>query len=68
LPHYLVQAVGGTGDIDRDNEYQQWKALSGQSTGSAGSHTHGFTTNSSGESVTGKNIPPYFALAFIMKT
>jgi hypothetical protein len=68
LPHYLVQAVSGTGDIDRDNEYQQWKALSGQSTGSNGNHTHTFTTNETGESVTGKNIPPYFALAFIMKT
>ena len=68
LPHYLVQAVGGTGDIDRDNEYQQWKALSGQSTRATGAHTHTFTTSTKGESGTGKNNPAYFALAYIMKT
>ena len=32
---------------------------------SAGSHTHGI--NSTGESGTNKNLPPYYALAFIMK-
>ena len=68
LPHYLVQAVAGTGDIDRDNEYQQWKALPGQVTGTTGNHAHTFTTASSGESGTNKNLPPYYALAFIMKT
>jgi len=68
LPHYLVQAVSGTGDIDRDNEYQQWKALSGQKTGSTGNHAHTFTTASSGASATNANLPPYYALAFIMKT
>jgi len=67
IPHYLVQAVAGTGDIDRDNEYQQWKALSGQSTGSIGNHTHSFTTASSGTSATNANLPPYYALAYIMK-
>jgi microcystin-dependent protein len=67
LPHYLVQAVSGTGDIDRDNEYQQWKALSGQSTGSVGNHTHSFTTASSGTSATNANLPPYYALAYIIK-
>ena len=67
IPHYLVQAVAGTGDIDRDNEYQQWKALAGQVTGSIGNHTHSFTTNSSGTSATNKNLPPYYTLAYIMK-
>ena len=68
IPHHLVQAVSGTGDIDRDNEYQQWKALSGQKTGATGNHKHTFTTASSGTSATNANLPPYYALAFIMKT
>ena len=67
IPHYLVQAVGGTGDIDRDNEYQQWKALPGQSTGSIGNHTHSFTTSTVGTSATNANLPPYLALYYIMK-
>ena len=67
IPHYLVQAVAGTGDIDRDNEYQQWKALAGQVTGTHAGHTHSFTTASSGTSATNANLPPYYALAYIMK-
>ena len=67
LPHYLVQAVSGSGDIDRDNEYQQWKALSGQSTNTTGNHAHSFTTASSGTSATNANLPPYLALHYIMK-
>ena len=34
---------------------------------SVGNHTHGFTTNDSGSSGTNANLPPYYALAFIMK-
>ena len=68
LPHYLVQAVSGTGDIDRDNEYQQWKALPGQITGTTGNHAHSFTTSTKGSSATNANLPPYWALCFIMKT
>lgn len=34
---------------------------------STGSSTTGITINSSGESGVGKNLPPYYALAFIMK-
>lgn len=36
-------------------------------TNSAGDHAHTFTTNSTGSSGTGANLPPYFALAYIMK-
>ena len=67
LPHYLVQAVGGTGDIDRDNEYQQWKALSGQKTNTTGNHSHTVSINSAGSSGANANLPPYYALAYIMK-
>ena len=34
---------------------------------SAGAHTHTFTTDSSGNSGTNANLPPYYALAYIMK-
>ena len=40
----------------------------GSTTSSAGAHTHTFTTASSGSSGTDANLPPYYALAFIMKT
>jgi hypothetical protein len=36
-------------------------------TNTVGSHTHNFTTNSTGESGTNMNLPPYYALAFIMR-
>ena len=34
---------------------------------SAGAHTHSFTTASTGSSGTNANLPPYYALAYIMK-
>lgn len=37
-------------------------------TSSAGAHTHSFTTDSTGSSGTDANLPPYYALAFIMKS
>lgn len=33
----------------------------------AGNHNHGITVNAAGESGTGKNLPPYYALALIMR-
>lgn len=36
-------------------------------TSEAGSHTHTFTTSTEGSSGTNANLPPYFALAFIMR-
>jgi microcystin-dependent protein len=35
---------------------------------SAGAHTHTFTTGSTGDGVAHENRPPYYALAYIMKT
>jgi hypothetical protein len=37
------------------------------STNTAGAHTHTFTTGTSGVSGTNANLPPYYALAYIMK-
>lgn len=34
----------------------------------AGAHSHGLSINNTGESGTGKNLPPYYALAYIMYT
>jgi hypothetical protein len=36
-------------------------------TGDAGEHNHSFTTDSAGSSGTNANLPPYYALAYIMK-
>lgn len=36
-------------------------------TSSAGMHSHGLSINRVGESGVDKNLPPYFALAYIMK-
>ena len=51
--------------------------LSSSTTGSAGGHVHAVsgntgtpspnTTDTLGESATGKNLPPYYALCYIMK-
>ena len=38
-----------------------------QNTGSANAHTHNININSTGSSGTNANLPPYYALAYIMK-
>ena len=37
------------------------------SSASAGAHAHTFTTSTNGVAGTGKNLPPYYALCYIMK-
>lgn len=37
-------------------------------TNPAGAHNHTFTTNSTGSSATNANLPPYYALCYIMKS
>jgi microcystin-dependent protein len=39
-----------------------------QTSGAAGGHNHSLTINSTGSSGTNANLPPYYALAFIMKS
>jgi len=39
-----------------------------QTSGLAGGHSHSLTINSTGSSGTNANLPPYYALAFIMKS
>ena len=38
------------------------------SVGGNGSHSHGLSISTEGASATNANLPPYYALAFIMKT
>lgn len=54
-------------DTGGTDEGELWTTkVMGQTT-TAGSHTHTFTTNSTGSSGTNANLPPYYALCFIMK-
>ena len=65
----------GTARVDNDETHQRLNGSTSDTTGSAGSHSHSGTTNnsnpttsSSGSSSSNANLPPYFALAYIMKT
>lgn len=67
---YLARAGGASYSGLSYNEY----ATAGTSTtptigltSSSGAHTHTFTTDSSGVSGTNANLPPYYALCYIMK-
>ena len=56
-----TEVPGGSGNGSRQG------ILSGRTTDSAGAHTHTFITSSTGTSGVNANLPPYYALAFIMK-
>jgi hypothetical protein len=72
-------AIDGNGTTDHlnqgdINELEQQGSPQGQrlrkyfaSTSENGSHSHSFTTSLEGESGINKNLPPYYALAFIMR-
>ena len=49
---------------NNNNDGRYWP----YTTSTSGSHFHTFTTNSTGVSSNNANLPPYYALAFIMKT
>ena len=51
-----------------DNNTQVGPTFVTQTTSVAGNHNHTFTTDSAGSSATNANLPPYYALAFIMRT
>ncbi len=57
---------GGFSQPGSFTDYLRIRSASG-TTESAGAHNHSFTTNSAGSSGTNANLPPYFALAYIMK-
>jgi len=68
--NHVVDAVdGGTAGAET-----KVAGLAGRADGidfgttNAGVHAHTFTTDSNGSSATNANLPPYYALAYIMKT
>ena len=65
--NHTVQLAGGaspTGTLATGFAFNVGPTMN---TSTAGAHTHTFTTASSGSSGTNANLPPYYALAYIMK-
>jgi microcystin-dependent protein len=63
--HTVVIQTESTDDIDYVNQGVPY--LSNRSTSNTGTATTGITVNSTGSSGTNANLPPYYALAYIMK-
>jgi hypothetical protein len=57
----------GTGGVG-GGAAQNFPSTNGATTTGAGSHSHTITVSSAGVSGTNANLPPYYALAFIMKS
>lgn len=55
-------------NCNQNSGQTQAGAATTSTTSSAGAHTHTFTTDSTGSSGTNANLPPYYALCYIMKT
>jgi len=60
----LFRSTDAFGSSSTDNAGNHSHSLS---INAAGNHNHGITVNAAGESGTGKNLPPYYALALIMR-
>lgn len=63
---------GGSSSVDPfTGSYRNGSVLNGSTTytssGASSNHTHSFTTDTQGTSGTNANLPPYYALAYIMK-
>jgi len=59
--------TGVLGDEQGTKGYRTTNGSSTQLLKNSSTHTHSFTTNSTGSSGTNANLPPYYALAYIMK-
>ena len=62
-------------DAQNDANQRPWpasnndcKITTANTGGTSNDHTHNFTTSTEGSPATNANLPPYYALAFIMKT
>lgn len=60
---FISQQAGGSGASFRQR--QAAFQLNSSASNSGGAHGHGLTLNTVGEDGTNKNLPPYYALAFI---
>jgi hypothetical protein len=65
--HEYYVASQPSGNLPQSNNYSYGANVGSFPTNIAGSHNHSFTTDSAGSSGTNANLPPYFALAYIMK-
>lgn len=63
--HTYSRPTAQDGSTDQNGSYGT--TLGTYNTSTAGAHTHTFTTGSTGESGVNKNLPPYYALCYIMK-
>jgi len=52
----------------QNNSFDSGTTVGNDVTGTSGTATTGISIDSAGESGTNKNLPPYYALAYIMKT
>lgn len=62
-------SISGNNNSGDNPNYTDFTNISGRTayTNYAGDHSHSVSINSTGESGTDKNLPPYYALAYIMK-
>jgi hypothetical protein len=65
--HEYYLASQPSGSLPRSIDFSYGVNVGTFGTSNAGSHAHTFTTNSSGSSGTNANLPPYYALCYIMK-
>ena len=57
-----------SGNSGSDGNHSHNVNFSGNSGNQSANHTHSFNVDSEGVSGTGKNLPPYYAITFIIKT
>jgi len=60
----------GTDRVDNDEVHQRLSGTTSDNTSSSGAHTHSISgsSGSAGSSATNANLPPYYALCYIMKS
>lgn len=75
--NHSYNRYAGTDRVDNDESHQRLNGTTSDTTGNAGAHTHSVSgtsgssspgTNSQGSSATNANLPPYYALCYIMKS
>ena len=65
--HSIMGSRTGTGSYHNKLDASNSDLTSASTTGSSGAHTHELSISSAGTSGENANLPPYYALAFIMK-